>query len=98
MTAGSARTEHGAVERPVHGSGRRRLPLFGGIQPQGGATMTPIELCKAIHQVMGYLPTDKQIELKRVYEKTWTLVVLYSEGLAKPTKAAQARLEDLWVV
>lgn len=60
--------------------------------------MTPIQLCKAIDQVMNWLPNQLQADLKRVYAKTWSVVELHREGLITPPKHAKARLEDLWRV
>lgn len=60
--------------------------------------MTPIQLCKAIARSIQFLPNDVRHNIVNRYQKTYTLVILYEQGLAKPTPAALAYLTDLWNV
>jgi len=56
---------------------------------------TPCQLAMKINKAFGHLPIEEQIIIKRVYEKTWTIVTLHVEGLANPTKASIERLKAL---
>jgi hypothetical protein len=60
--------------------------------------MTVYQLCKAIYEVSKHLGNDDRDAIIRVYNKTWNLVVLTHDKLAKPTEEARNRLEDLWKV
>ena len=57
-------------------------------------------VCKQIHTLLlgGGIPPSESIEIRRVYNRTWTLVELWALGLCKPTKDAHNRLSDLCCV
>lgn len=60
------------------------------------ADISPVTLCKAIRQNLSFLPQEDQDEITRTYRLTHQVVVLWSSKLATPTKAAAARLRDLY--
>ena len=60
--------------------------------------MTPVQLCKAIHDVFFFLPKEERESIQRCYGKTWSIVMLHHEGLISPKPASLDRLKELWGV
>lgn len=62
---------------------------------EANKTPTATQWAKAVTEAAKKLPADERDRITSVYHQTWTLVVLYEAGLARPTPNAASRLQAL---